>query len=91
MTQQKSEKEASRGRPLSNAMRKLLRVFAAGGSGGGAQTKRGTRRSKAKVSGFRARNSTPGGREVLKRRRKKGRKNLCPARAPTHANGAKRW
>lgn len=43
----------------------------------------GTRRKRARVSGFRARMATVGGRKVLTARRKKGRKVLCPAGMPT--------
>jgi large subunit ribosomal protein L34 len=43
----------------------------------------GTRRKRARVSGFRARMATVGGRKVLQARRKKGRKSLCPAGMPT--------
>lgn len=42
----------------------------------------GTRRKRAKVSGFRARMATVGGRKVIVARRKKGRKVLCPAGKP---------
>lgn len=41
-------------------------------------TKGGTRRARARTSGFRTRMASPTGRKVLKGRRKKGRANLCP-------------
>eukprot|EP00775_Hariotina_reticulata_P006102 gene6102-6340_t len=42
-------------------------------------TKQGTRRARRRTSGFRTRMASPTGRKVLKLRRKKGRKLLCPA------------
>jgi len=45
-------------------------------------TLHGTRRKRARVSGFRTRMSSVGGRKVLKARRKKGRKNLAPGGRP---------
>lgn len=39
----------------------------------------GSRRKKVKTSGFRSRMQTKAGREVLKRRRLKGRKKLAPS------------
>lgn len=40
------------------------------------RTLEGTRKKRQKVSGFRARMATPGGRNVLKTRRARGRKRL---------------
>lgn len=40
------------------------------------RTLEGTRRKRQKVSGFRARMATPGGRRVLRSRRAKGRKRV---------------
>lgn len=37
-----------------------------------------SRVKRARTHGFRARMSSPGGRDVIKRRRKHGRKNLVP-------------
>eukprot|EP01023_Acetabularia_acetabulum_P032445 TRINITY_DN30302_c0_g1_i2.p2 TRINITY_DN30302_c0_g1~~TRINITY_DN30302_c0_g1_i2.p2 ORF type:complete len:129 (+),score=11.55 TRINITY_DN30302_c0_g1_i2:107-493(+) len=41
-------------------------------------TKEGTKRAAIRTSGFRTRMRTPGGRRVLKARRKKGKWVLCP-------------
>ena len=52
-------------------------------------TLEGTRRKRARVSGFRTRISTPGGLKVLAARRKKGRKVLVPASRPVRWNKQK--
>ncbi len=41
------------------------------------RTLEGTRRKRARVSGFRARMRTPGGRRVIRRRRSRGRARLA--------------
>lgn len=64
-------------------------VVTAGGRSIGC-TLRGTRRARARTSGFRARLQTPSGRKVLKLRRKKGRKYLAPAGAVNGWNREKK-
>lgn len=64
-------------------------VVTAGGNSIG-NTLRGTRRARARTSGFRARLQTPSGRKVLKLRRKKGRKYLAPAGAVNGWNREKK-
>ena len=49
----------------------------------------GTRRKRARVSGFRARSASVGGAKVLQARRKKGRKILVPASAVNKRNRMK--
>jgi len=41
------------------------------------RTLEGTKRKKQRVSGFRARMATPGGRRVIRRRRARGRNTLA--------------
>ena len=64
-------------------------VVVAGGRSIGC-TLHGTRRARARTSGFRARLATPGGRRTLKARRKKGRKYLAPAGAVNGWNREKK-
>ena len=64
-------------------------VVVAGGNSIGC-TLHGTRRARARTSGFRARLATPTGRKVLKARRKKGRKYLAPACAVNGWNREKK-
>jgi large subunit ribosomal protein L34 len=64
-------------------------VVVAGGNSIG-NTLHGTRRARARTSGFRARLQTPTGRKVLKARRAKGRKYLAPAGAVNGWNREKK-
>ncbi len=41
------------------------------------RTLEGTKRKRQRVSGFRVRMSTPGGRRVIRNRRRRGRKSLA--------------
>ncbi|WIA11858.1 hypothetical protein OEZ85_011944 [Tetradesmus obliquus] len=59
--------------------RGALVVVAANGGKSLGCTKGGTRRARRRTSGFRTRMASPTGRKVLKLRRKRGRKNICPA------------
>jgi large subunit ribosomal protein L34 len=56
---------------------------------GKGNTLEGTRRKRARVSGFRTRSASVGGAKVLAARRKKGRKVLVPASAPNKWNRMK--
>ena len=73
--------------PTRPAGRGALTVVAAGGNSMG-NTLRGTKRCRRRVSGFRTRMASANGRHVLAARRKKGRKNLCPA--STRLSGGKK-
>lgn len=69
-------------RSLVGAARRLPLLVEANRKKGLGCTLHGTRRKRARVSGFRARMSSPGGKKVLAARRKRGRKVLCPASVP---------
>jgi large subunit ribosomal protein L34 len=56
---------------------------------GKGNTLEGTRRKRARVSGFRTRIASVGGAKVLAARRKKGRAVLCPASRPVRWNKMK--
>jgi large subunit ribosomal protein L34 len=56
---------------------------------GKGHTLEGTRRKRARVSGFRTRIASVGGAKVLAARRKKGRKVLVPASRPVKWNKMK--
>jgi len=64
------------------AQRRFLLKVRAGRPCLGCTKRSRSRKSRARVSGFRARLQTPTGRRVLKRRRVKGRKILVPAANP---------
>ena len=57
---------------------------------GKGHTLEGTRRKRARVSGFLTRMKTVGGAKVIKARRAKGRHCLTPANAPNSWNKMKR-
>ena len=57
---------------------------------GKGHTLEGTRRKRARVSGFLTRMKTVGGAQVIKARRAKGRHCLTPANAPNSWNKMKR-
>ena len=90
-----SRSDPANGRPAAAPLRRLCDAFRGltvecNRKKGKGNTLEGTRRKRARVSGFRTRIASVGGAKVLAARRKKGRKVLVPASAPNHWNRMKK-